>query len=368
MFKNRGTGSRLLLLLTIVATAGWLAGGCDTTRFTMRQPPGQQVDVFRQATVPNVNVLWVVDNSDSMVEEQQALADSFQDFYKYMEQLVDVDSEEEVFQIGVISTDVYNSDHRGRLLGEVPIITNNTPDAEAVFRENVNVGIGGTGNEQGFHAAYLALTEPLISGANSNFLQENAHLFIIFVSDEDDGSFGEVKYYLKVFEQLKGKGNDGMIKVAAVVGDVPEVPEQCRVEKNVDPGERYAELAEKSGGIVLSICDDNFAANLDELGFSAAGLKRYFALSRRAKPGTIQVWVKTMCSSEAMPESVCARRMDDCHGRDDDLYGYTCVLRQSLPDGWSYEETTNSIRIFGEALPPFGSVVEVGYTPEEDSY
>jgi hypothetical protein len=362
MFKNRGTGGRLLLVLIAVATAGWLAGGCDTTRFTMRQPPGQQVDVFRQASVPNVDVLWVVDNSPSMVEEQQALADSFQDFYKFI-------SNTASFHIGVISTDVHNPDHRGRLLGNPRYITQDTENAEEVFRQNVNVGIGGTGNEQGFNAAHMALTEPLISGHNAGFLQEEAHLFIIFVSDEDDGSFGEVKYYTRVFGQIRGVGNDGTVKAAAVVGDVPEVPEWCRLQKNVRSGDRYAELAEKTGGIVLSICDDNFAANLDELGFSAAGLKRHFSLSRRADPGTIAVWVKTMCSAEPMPEHVCnGDPIDDCHGSDDDLYGYTCVLRQSLPHGWSYEEDTNSIRIVGDALPPFGSVVQVGYTPEEDSY
>jgi hypothetical protein len=339
-----------------------MASGCDTTRFTMRQPPGQQVDVFYQATVPNVDVLWVVDNSDSMVDEQQALADSFQDFYKFI-------SNTASFHIGVISTDMHNPDHNGRLLGDPRYITRDTENAEEVFRRNVNVGIGGTGDEQGFNAAATALSEPLISGHNAGFLQEEAHLFIIFVSDEDDGSFGEVKYFLRIFENIRGKGNDGTVKAAAVVGDVPEVPEECRTEKDVESGERYAELAEKTGGIVLSICDDNFAANLDQLGFSAAGLKRHFSLSRRADPGTIAVWVKTMCSAGPMPEHACnGDPIDDCHGRDDDLYGHTCVLRQSLPHGYSYEESTNSIRIVGDALPPFGSVVEVGYTPEEDSY
>jgi len=357
MFKNGGTGRRLLLFLTAMA----MAAGCDTTSFTMRQPPGQQVDVFRQAVVPNVDVLWVVDNSDSMVEEQQALADSFQDFYKFI-------SNTASFHIGVISTDMHNPDHCGRLLGNPRYITQDTENAEEVFRQNVNVGIGGTGDEQGFNAAAAALSEPLISGHNAGFLQEDAHLFIIFVSDEDDGSFGEVKYYLRIFESIKGKGNDGIIKAAAVVGDVPEVPEECRDEKNVESGERYAELAEGSGGIVLSICNENFAAHLDQLGFSAAGLKRHFSLSHRADPGSIQVWVKTMCSADPMPEGVCARTIDDCRGSDEDLYGHTCVLRQALPDGYAYEEETNSIRIFGEALPPFGSVVEVGYTPEEDSY
>jgi hypothetical protein len=361
MVIKSGTGRRLLLGFAAVAAAACLLGACDTTRFTMRKPPGQQVDVFRQATVPNVDVLWVVDNSDSMEEEQQALADSFQDFYKFI-------SNTASFHIGVISTDVYNEEHRGRLLGDVRIITEETPDSEEAFRENVNVGIGGKGNEQGFQAAYLALTEPLISTANAGFLQQDAHLFIIFVSDEDDGSFGDVKYYLRVLKNIKGRGNDGMVKVAAVVGDVPEVPEWCRLEKNVDPGERYAELAERSGGLVLSICEDNFATNLDELGFSAAGLKRYFPLTRRADPGTIEVWVKTMCSAGPMPDGACLKPIDDCKGRDDDLYGHTCVLRQALPDGFAYEESTNSVRIVGQALPPFGSIVQVGYTPQEDSY
>jgi hypothetical protein len=41
-------------------------------------------------------------------------------------------------------------------------------------------------------------------------------------------------------------------------------------------------------------------------------------------------------------------------------------LRQSLPDGWGYEEQTNSIRFYGQAVPPFGSVIEAGYMLQEE--
>jgi hypothetical protein len=343
-----------------------LIPGCNDPRFRVRTPPGVQVDVFRQASVPQVDVLWVVDNSSSMEEEQQALAINFEEFYKYMEQLVDPDSEEEVFHIGVISTDVYDPDHQGKLLGNPNIITDATPNAAEVFAQNVNVGLLGKGDEQGFRAAELALTEPLISTANATFLRDDAHLFIIFVSDEDDRSFGEGEFFLRKFEQIKGIGNDGMVKAAAVVGDVPEVPAWCREEKNVQPGVRYAQLAEGTGGLVLSICDDDFAGSLDQLGFSAAGLRRHFTLTRRAVPVTIQVWVKWRCGDAGLDPGLCDDFYNDCGGNQGSLYGKTCVLKQALPDGWAYEEDTNSIRFYGAAIPPFRAVIEAGYTPWEE--
>ncbi|MBN2493037.1 MAG: hypothetical protein JXR96_00495 [Deltaproteobacteria bacterium] len=350
---------RFLRVWVVLVAAGLVWGACEDPRFRVRTPPGQRLDVFRQVSVPQVDVLWVVDNSDSMVEEQRALAANFGEFYRYLE------STGADYHIGVTSTDVYSPGHMGRLLGEIPIITPDTPDSKEVFADNVNVGVGGTGNEQGLAAALMALTEPMITGTNAGFLRDDAFLFIIFVSDEDDCSTGEVTYYLRRFEQLKGIGNDGMVTTAAVVGDVPEVPDWCR-ERNVRPGTRYAELSERSGGLVLSICDEDFGVSLDQLGFSAAGMRRTFALSSLAAPDSISVWFKTSCASEEMDEGLCEIRYDDCVNEDSEVYGHTCVLRQSLPDGWAYEQETNSIRFFGAAVPPFGAIVEVGYIPEEN--
>ncbi len=358
-----------LLFVPLLAMVG-LIGGCDDPRFRVGTPPGEQVDVFRQATVPQVDVLWVVDNSSSMGEEQEALARNFEEFYKYMDQLVDPDAQEEVFHIGVISTDVYDPDHRGKLLGDPNIITDATPNAADVFARNVNVGLLGKGDEQGFYAAELALTEPLISTDNRTFLRDDAYLFVIFVSDEDDRSFGEVEFFRRRFLRIKGQGNDGMIKVSAVVGDVPEVPTWCRNEKDVKPGERYTQLAEGTGGLVLSICDDDFAKSLDQLGFSAAGLRKQFTLTRRAIATSIQVWVKWRCGDAGLDTDLCCEAggfFNDCGSNTGSLYGKTCILKQSLPHGWAFHQDTNSIRFYGEAVPPFRSVIEAGYMPEEGS-
>lgn len=333
-----------------------LAGsGCEDTRFRVRTPPGERLDVFQQTAVPTIDVLWVVDNSASMAEEQQALADNFTYFFDYL------DATGADFHIGVISTDVYSDGHRGRLLGRIPIISRATPNTAAVFAENVLVGTDGKGDEQGFAAAEAALGEPLISGPNAGFLRPDAFLFLIFVSDEDDRSFGEVPYYLRRFEQIKGIGNDGMVNIAAVV----EIePGSC---PDAEPGERYGALAETAGGLVASICEPDFAANLDALGFSAAGLKRSFALSEAAKPASLAVWVKTQCAAEPPPEDICETVYDDCRG-DNELYGHSCVVRRALPDGWAYEEDTASIRFYGRAVPPFGAIIEAGYIPDVETF
>ena len=64
-----------------------------------------------QVTVPSVDVLWVIDNSCSMTEEQQALTDNFNKFVQYF-----VGSGLD-YHIGVVSTnwDNESGDHRGKL-------------------------------------------------------------------------------------------------------------------------------------------------------------------------------------------------------------------------------------------------------------
>jgi hypothetical protein len=336
----------------VAALLGVAVTSCDQTRFTLRTPPGPQVDVFRQATVPVVDVLWVVDNSTSMVQEQQGLADNFSSFFKY---LTGTGAD---YHIGVISTDVYDADQHGKLQGAVPIISQATPDAAEVYATNVQVGIGGKGDEQGFKAADLSLSEPLLSTDNAGFLREGGYLFMIFVSDEDDHSFGEPLYYLRKFKQIKGIGNDGMVNIAAVVGDVPG---GCATAKS---GTRYTELAQASSGISPSVCSA-FADSLDQLGFAAAGLKRNFSLSHTAVPASLTVYIKGSCAREPMPAVACQKSFDDCAGSGEDVYGHTCVVKQSLPDGFAFEADSNSIHFFGQSLPPFGSIIEVGYTPEE---
>jgi hypothetical protein len=54
------------------------------------------------------------------------------------------------------------------------------------FKANVLVGIDGSGREQPFRAARLALTDRIADGTNAGFLRSGARLAVIMLSDEDD--------------------------------------------------------------------------------------------------------------------------------------------------------------------------------------
>ena len=169
-----------------------------------------QIDRFEQAAEPMVDVLWVVDDSGSMSEEQNNLASNFGEFIRYVTQELNVD-----FHIAVTTTladgdmaGVYNA-------GEDPrSLTRDTPDLQSKFRCNVRRSRslaqrdGSDHAQAGLEAAASPGWPRLIEGGlNEGFLRDEAKLYIIAVSDEEDQSRGPVGLYEDVFRQIKGIGN-----------------------------------------------------------------------------------------------------------------------------------------------------------------
>ncbi len=308
-----------------LAAAG-LAGGCDKTRLTAYSthydlffPEGSlQVDTFSQKAAAMIDILWVVDNSPSMAQEQNNLAANFDSFIQFIDES-DVD-----YRIGVISTDLDLAGHGGRLQGSTRIITSSTqPSPASVFADNIRVGTGGAGHERGLEAAYLALSEPLILGHNAGFLRSDAALAIIFVSDEDDHSFGEVSFYRRFFEQRKGVGNENRVMAGAIVG-----PQNgCATAR---PGTRYHMLVQAVGGSIGSICAADFSETLNQLGLTVAGLDRRFGLSdENLEADSIEVKVDGQNVAE------------------------------DWQNGWTYEN--GNIFFNGSYVPPPGATIEVSY-------
>ncbi|RME28726.1 MAG: VWA domain-containing protein [Deltaproteobacteria bacterium] len=257
---------------------------------TYKQSGFHQVDSFEQKASSKIDILWVVDNSASMQEEQDNLAANFTSFMSFIDQsLID-------YHIGVISTDMMtNPDgscatpgHCGQLLGNPKIIDRSTPNPQAAFENNVHVGTSGGGFEMGILAAHEALSEPLASGANAGFLRDDASLAVIFVSDEDDHSYGDIIYYTRFFSAFKGVGNERRVITAAIVGPVPD---GCSgAGGRAAPGTKYNELVTQLGGTTASICED-FHVTLEQLGLTVAGLSRKFILTREPDPGSVSVRV-----------------------------------------------------------------------------
>ena len=67
------------------------------------------------------------------------------------------------------------------------ILDKGSPTLAADFKANVRVGLDGSGKEQPFRAARLALSDRLLD-SNQGFLRDGARLAVVFLTDEDDCS------------------------------------------------------------------------------------------------------------------------------------------------------------------------------------
>ncbi len=407
--------------------------------------PNTQIDVYFQEVRNVVDVLLVVDNSCSMIDEQEKLADNFQAFIDAFEG-ANVD-----YQIGVVTTDQEQEHHRGNLrcaadvvgtevgpftftggetdtlalafepdgemvthtfdwglleeyctvdgdeatcsasltadlisyyfsdafavstqsdavwittetpcdsayleVGEgtmnevlglesgyamsgVKIIDLDTANAARHFAANVHVGNRGSGWEKGLEGAYLALDPLEMPEGNVGFLRDDAALSIVFVSDEEDKSPWRVDDYLAAYYQVKSPldgweayRDDTILDLSAVVGDIPD---GCEQEIGGDvypaqPGYRYIDLAQRTGGVYDSICNEDFSPMVQVLGLNISGLRSEFFLTRYPDEVTLEVKV------------------------DSSVYD----------EGWIYDCADNSV-VFDDAhTPPGESTVEVSYT------
>jgi hypothetical protein len=309
---------------------------------------GVRTDQFPRKSQSKVDVLFVVDNSGSMREEQESLGRNFAAFLSHAN-LVGAD-----YHITVTTTGIEPAEggwmvcpggarggEGGRFFpvdGSSPrIITPVTPASGSVFERNTLVG-DCHWDEKGLDAMHRALSAPLVSSVddpstplpndgNAGFLREDARLSVIVVSDEDDAVGFSTPPPVSFYEAflLGLKGNDrSKVSFSAVVG--PRDLSTCPGASNT--GSRYIALAEALGGVVENICTPNWAASLELLSEKAFGPNRHFQLT-------------------AMPS-------------DASRFGVR-VDGLEVKDGWSYDESTRTLLFKPGAEPSPGATVTVTY-------
>lgn len=357
-----------------------LAFGCPNDKLRKTLPPDVVVDEFSQKSASKVDVLWVVDNSGSMEERQTNLAKNFQAF-------IDVFSRSAIdFRIAITTTDIFKD--QGQFRGTPRVLTPSTPDVLGAFAKNIRVGIQGSPYEAGLEAARMALERqaqanaPKLQQVESckigcasslnptpcraacpdkypvEFLRPEAYLYLIFVTDEEDKSSEDVRFFWRTFETAQGIGNDGTVTTAAIIGDVPTNP--C----GATPGKRYQSLSELTGGEVGSICDASFEKTLHKLATSAVGLKRKFALSRAPNVDTLQVTVLYPCEVSAEVVKPCASVDRSACNQENEDARVRCTLPSGGTDGWAYEAGNNVVYFAGESVPGLNALVQVQYYEE----
>jgi hypothetical protein len=272
-------------------------------------------DTFVQPDVDiKADILFVIDDSCSMSEEQERLAENFQ---RFVDVLADTAAD---YQLGVITTDI-ESDEAGVLRGGV--LTPDTPGLEQAFRDAVIAGTSGSRDEEGLSASVLA-TRP---ETNPGFVRADSKLNAVFISDEDDHSPAAVETYL---ERLAGVAGEDGFAAHALVGDLPA---GCASGTSAaDAGARYLDATDQTGGFAESICAEDYSGLLTRVGLDVTGLSDTFYLSQLPSPDTLEVRVEDVL----IPE------------RED--------------DGWTYDLGENAIVFHGAAVPRPGMGIEVTYT------
>lgn len=204
------TGSILLgTALTLVACgpAGrdGNGNGDDTTGDGGTTGDGSGSGVPRKCN--KMDLVFVVDDSGSMSEEQANLASNFPMFATVLQNYVNGDGEHIDFRIAVTTTgkDInYTISLGGQNIpmsehGDNGAFRNNCgvtrrwleatdPSLGSTLGCRANVGTGGPSYEMPLLMAKWALSNRVTDGTNTAFLRDDALLGVVMLTDEDDGS------------------------------------------------------------------------------------------------------------------------------------------------------------------------------------
>nr|WP_244237638.1 choice-of-anchor D domain-containing protein [Corallococcus llansteffanensis] len=297
----------------------------------------EKTDAFVQQDVSKVDVLFVVDNTASMVEEHPRLVSAIPSFVDAARNKA-VDLNLAVTTTGISA--VSGACPGGALGGEAGrffpvdntrqrILTLATPDVTTVLQQNMQVGQCAQ-VEQGFEAMRRALTPPLVNNAddprtsmpndgNQGFLRDSAALVVVFVGDEDDHSPDAVSTYVQWAQQRKGENQPQRATFFAIA------PTKTACATAGGAGTRYADAAAQTGGEVLNVCAPDYAPLLKQVASKAFSAQDRFPLSEEPDAGTVVVTVN------GTPTTT----------------------------GWTYDAASNSV-VFS-VVPPPGAKVNITY-------
>jgi len=263
----------------------------------------EKTDNYIQQDVSKVDVLFVVDNTASMVEEHPRLVAAVPAFVDTA-LAKKVDLRVAVTTTGI--TAVSNACPGGAQGGEAGrffpadnsrtrILTHATPGLAAQLQQNVQVGQCAQ-VEQGFEAMRRALSPPLVNNAddprtplprdgNQGFLRDEAALVVVFVGDEDDHSPDAVDTYVQWAQQRKGANQPQRATFYAIA------PTAAACGTAGGSGTRYAEATAKTGGEVMNVCAGNYGPLLAAVANKAFSAQERFPLTDTPEPGSVTVQV-----------------------------------------------------------------------------
>ena len=231
-------------------------------------------DQFVVPDNPPVDLLFAVDQSCSMDDQNSDLAQAFGEF------ITDINNVTTGWNLGVVTNDngCFNNG----------VLSDTTPNYQSAFNNAVTTGGCGGGSPECLTEELLKLTSVALGKTNpgqcnQGFLRSGAMLHIIVVSDEEEQSGTNWLTWVNNYNAYVASPNH--LKISAVV----DINRNCGDGTGADG---YDDAANYTGGELLNICNANWAAQIATL--SAASLTnifRYELTQSNIDAGSIDVYV-----------------------------------------------------------------------------
>lgn len=255
--------------------------GQDESNPTIGTDPKCKREKFKQASsqTKKLDIVWIIDNSGSMSDEQSDLGTNFSAFInEFITKDVD-------FKMAITTTDASSADKKGKMvLGSDIKLTSAKAKADEVqfkadFRNLVKVGTSGSGYEKGLEAS-----EGFMQKYSSTFVRSDAYLAVVVLSDEEDQSSKAVSAYTDYLKTFKSEA--GLVKVYTIA-DINRTNSGPGITVGAD---RYIAASNQTAGVVSNIRDD-FHQSLSAMGDSIINLLDSFALANDPVAGSLKVYV-----------------------------------------------------------------------------
>ncbi|MEN0060007.1 MAG: hypothetical protein AAGB31_14295, partial [Bdellovibrio sp.] len=130
-----------------------------------------------------VDILWIVDNSSSMLQPQRNLSNQIPSLVSKLNQL------KMDYHMAVVTTSMGGTNpDGGKFIGSPKYVTSTTPNLVSTLTSRMVIGEAGSNNERGLESMATALSASYLANEGKGFFREDALLVVIALSDEDDKS------------------------------------------------------------------------------------------------------------------------------------------------------------------------------------
>lgn len=235
----------------------------------------------------NIDILFVVDNSPSMLEEQANMSAKINGFMNLVSGLN--------WQVALTTTDprvnTVDSSKANQPWGDGqfrPMLNRSflkkgdasDSDAQAALAEAIKLGANGSGDERPINNIYRAMER----SENAGFFRSDSNLVVIVISDEDECSNGNCPSSSADTNKSKPASLISFVQSKFGAGKVMMVDSIVKAPSDSSCSTAsYApiltSLANLSGGLVGSVCAADYTSILSNAGNAAVSLTRSISLS-----------------------------------------------------------------------------------------